>query len=320
MKAIVCTRYGNPDVLQLREVEKPVPGANEILIRIRATAVNSGDWRLRKADPFAVRLFFGPFKPKLPILGITLSGEVEAIGSTVTRFKVGDEVYASSAFETKMGAYAQYKCLPETAVLALKPAGLSHTEAAVIPFGGTTALHFLRKAGCKPGQRVLIYGASGSVGNAAVQLTKHFGAHVTAVCSTGNKAWVKALGADEVIDYTQEDFAQNGQTYDILFEAVNKIPVSKAAQSVAPKGVLALPAAGFSEMFQGKWVSVSSSKTVLMGMVQEKAEDLVFLKELVEVGALKPVIDRTYTLEQMAEAHAYAEKGHKKGNVAIEVR
>jgi 2-desacetyl-2-hydroxyethyl bacteriochlorophyllide A dehydrogenase len=317
MKAIVYTKYGTPEVLMLKEVEKPIPKDNEILIKIKATAVNSGDWRLRKADPYAVRLFFGLIKPKNNILGGVLSGEIEAVGKDVKRFKVGDEVFGSSALSSGFGAYAEYKCLSEEAVLALKPANITHNEAAVIPFGGTTALHFIKKAGIVSGQKVLIYGASGAVGSAAVQLAKHFGAHVTGVCSTANIDLVKSLGADKVIDYTKDDFTKNGEKYDVIFETVNKTSLSRNLKSLKPKGILILSAAGMSEMIRGAWISMTNTQKILTGVNSENAEDMVFLKELIEAGKLKPVIDRTYPLEQMAEAHAYVEKGHKRGNVAI---
>ncbi|MFN8347147.1 MAG: NAD(P)-dependent alcohol dehydrogenase [Spirosomataceae bacterium] len=319
MKAIVYNRYGAPDVLVLREVEKPTPKANEILIKIKATAVNSGDWRLRKADPFAVRLFFGLTQPKIPILGGVFSGEIEAVGKDVKRYQPGDCVFGSTALSSGFGAYAEYKCLPEDAVLALKPTNLSHTEAAVIPFGATTALHFLKKAAIQPGRKVLVYGASGAVGSAAVQLAKYFGAQVTGVCSTANVALVKSLGADKVLDYTKEDFAESREKYDVILETVNKAPVSQCLKALLPKGLLILSAAGMKQMMQGAWVSLFGSQKVLTGLIRETAEDMAFLKKLIEEGQLTPVIDRTYSLAQMAEAHAYAEKGHKKGNVAIAV-
>ncbi|MFV5703305.1 NAD(P)-dependent alcohol dehydrogenase [Flavobacterium sp. XS2P12] len=319
MKAIVYTQYGSPEVLKLKDVEKPIPKHNEILIRIRATAVNSGDVRLRKADPFAVRLFFGLFKPKTNILGSVFSGEIESIGSGVQRFKVGDEVFGHT--DMSFGTYAAYKCFPENGSIALKPTTISHQEAAVIPFGGTTALHFLKKASIQKGQKVLVFGASGAVGTAAVQLAKHFGAIVTGVCSTTNVDLVKSLGADKVIDYTKEDFTKNGETYDVIFDTVNKMSISDSLQTLKIYGILILSAAGFSEMVQGTWASITNSNKikVLTGMIRHSAEDINFLKTLIDAGQLKSVIDRTYSLEQMAEAHAYVEKGHKKGNIAIEI-
>jgi NADPH:quinone reductase-like Zn-dependent oxidoreductase len=319
MKAIVYKEYGSPEVLQLKDIEKPIPKNNEILIKIKATAVNSGDVRLRKADPFAVRLFFGLFKPKKEILGSVFSGEIESIGSEVKHFKIGDEIFGHT--DMSFGAYSNYKCFPENGSIALKPTTISHNEAAVIPFGGVTALHFLKKAAIQQGQKVLIVGASGVVGATAVQLAKHFGAIVTGVCSTANMDLVKSLGADKVIDYTKEDFTKNGETYDVIFDSVNKMSVSNSLDSLKIYGTLILSAAGLSETFKGAWISMTSNKKikVLTGMISHTADDINFLKTLIELGQLKAVIDRTYSLEQMAEAHTYVEKGHKKGNVAIKV-
>lgn len=315
MKAIVYTQYGPPEVLQLKEIERPSPKDNEILIRIKATAVNSGDWRLRKADPFAVRLLFGLTKPKINILGSVFSGEVERIGNDVTLFKIGDQVFGHT--EMSFGAYAEYLCLPENGTLALKPGNITHSEAAVIPFGAVAALHFIKKTELKPGQKVLINGASGAVGSAAVQLARHFGAIVTGVCSTANIEIVKSLGADMVIDYTREDFTKNGEKYDVIFDTVNKVSFSGGLKSLNKGGLLILSAAGTSEMIQGFWTSMTSSKKVMTGVISHSAEDILFLKELIVTNKLKPVIDKTYSLGQMVEAHSYVEKGHKKGNVAI---
>ena len=287
------------------------------MIRIRATSVNSGDWRLRKADPYAVRLFFGLVKPKKNILGSVFSGEVESVGEDVKQFKVGDIVFGHT--DMSFGSYAEYISLPEDGSIALKPSNISHNEAAVIPFGGVAALHFLKKAKIQPGQKVLVVGASGSVGSAAVQLANAFGADVTVVCSTANIALVKSIGANKVIDYTKEDFAGNGETYDVIFDAVNAISVSRSMKSLNKNGIMILSAAGMSEMLQGLWISMTSNKRVLTGVISHKAADIIFLKELIEAGKFKPVIDRTYPLEQIAEAHAYAEKGHKKGNIAINI-
>lgn len=317
MKAAVYVQYGPPEVLQFKNVEKPAPKHNEMLVRVRATAVNSGDVRLRKADPFAVRFIFGLIKPKINILGSVFSGEVESVGSAIKHFKVGDLVFGHT--DMKFGSYAEYKCLPENGSVALKPANISHKEAAVIPFGGVTALHFIKKAAIKTGQKVLIIGASGAVGSAAVQLAKSFGAHVTGVCSTANIALVKSIGADKVIDYTKEDFTQNGETYDVIFDTVRSISIARSLKSLNKKGIMILSAAGTSEMLQGFWVSMTSSKKVMTGVISHKAADIIFLKHLIEADKLKPVIDLTFSLEQIAEAHAYVEKGHKKGNVAIEM-
>lgn len=317
MKAAVYNQYGSPEVLQVKQVAGPAPKDNEILLRIKATAVNSGDVRLRKADPFAVRLFFGLLKPKKNILGSVFSGEVERVGKEVKFFKAGDRVFGHT--DMSFGAYAEYICLPENGSLALKPAGISHSEAAAIPFGAVTALHFIKKAAIKPGQKVLIVGASGAVGSAAVQLAKSFGANVTAVCSTGNMDLVKNIGADKVIDYTKEDFARNGETYDVIFDTVNTISVTRSLNSLAENGIMILSAAGMKEMRQGLWISATGSRKVLTGVISHNAQDIVFLKQLIEAGKFKPVVDTIYPLEQIAQAHAYVEKGHKKGNVVIEV-
>jgi NADPH:quinone reductase-like Zn-dependent oxidoreductase len=317
MKAAVYYEYGTPEVLQVKKVEKPIPKKNEILVNIKATAVNSGDWRLRKADPFAVRFIYGFMRPKINILGTVFSGQVESIGQEVSHFKVGDLVFGHT--DMSFGSYAEYKCLSENSSIALKPANISHIEAAVIPFGGVTALHFIKKAIIKQGQKVLVIGASGAVGSAAVQLAKAFGAEVTGVCSTANIALVKSIGADKVIDYTKEDFSKNGETYDVIFDTVKAISVSRSLKSLNENGIMILSAAGISEMLQGLWISMTSSKKVMTGVIRHKAEDIIFLKELIETDIYKPIIDRTYQIEQIAEAHAYVEKGHKKGNVAVEL-
>jgi len=317
MKAVVYTEYGSSNVLQVREVVKPTPKENEILLRIKSTAVNSGDIRLRKADPFAVRFVFGLLKPKINILGSVFSGEVESVGNLVKLFNVGDQVFGHT--DMHFGAYSEYISLPENASLALKPANLSHNEAAAIPFGGVAALHFIKKAMIKANQKVLVVGASGAVGSAAVQLAKSYGAIVTGVCSTANVDLVKSIGADKVIDYTKEDFTQNGEIYDLIIDTVNTISVFGSLKSLTKNGIMILSAAGMTEMLKGIWISVTSSKKVMTGVISHKADDLIFLKRLIEADKFKPVIDRTYPLEQIAEAHAYAEKGHKKGNITITI-
>jgi NADPH:quinone reductase-like Zn-dependent oxidoreductase len=317
MKAAVYTKYGQPEVLQIREVTTPIPKENEILLRIKATAVNSGDIRLRKADPFAVRFIFGLLKPKINILGSVFSGEVESVGSKVKLFKAGDPVFGHA--DMSFGAYAEYICLPENGSLALKPANISHGEATTIPFGGVTALHFIKKAMIKENQKVLVVGASGAVGSAAVQLAKSYGAIVTGICSTANIDLVKSIGADKVIDYTKKDFTQNGEIYDIIFDAVNTISVSRSLKSLAKNGIMILSAAGMPEILRGIWISMTSKRKIMTGVIKHKTADIVFLKGLIETGKFKPVIDRAYPLEQIAEAHAYVEKGHKKGNVSINI-
>jgi len=320
MKAIVYTEYGSPDVLHLKEVAKPTPNENEVLIKIYATSVTSGDCRVRKADPFAIRFFNGLIKPKkITILGNELAGEIEDVGKKVKLFRKGDQVFGQAGMS--LGSNAEYICLPEDGALAIKPTNLTYEEAAVIPFGGNTALHFLRKGNIRSGQKVLIYGASGSLGTAAVQLAKYFGAEVTGVCSTSNVELVKSLGSDMVIDYTKENFTKSGQIYDIIFDTTGKSPFSDCVKSLRQNGIyLRAVHMTLSSIFQGIWTSLTSSKKVIGGVASERKENLVLLKDLIESGKLKPVIDRRYPFEQIADAHRYVDKGHKKGNVAITVQ
>ena len=320
MKAIVCERYGPPEVLQLKEVEKPTPKDNEVLIKIHATTVTAGDWRVRSLNVpmgfgLLMRLVLGVSRPRQPILGSELAGEIESVGKDVSKFKVGDPVFAFSGFG--MGCHAEYKCMPEDGAVVLKPTHLTYAEAAALSFGGTTALDFFRRGKLQRGEKVLINGASGAVGSAAVQLAEHFGADVTGVCSSANVELVRSLGARHVIDYTKEDFTQNGETYDVIVDTVGTAPFSRSKASLKEGGRLLLVLAGLPDMLQIPWVSMTSSKKVIAGPAAERAEDLRFLAKLAEAGEFKPVIVRRYPFEQIAEAHRYVDSGRKKGNVII---
>lgn len=316
MKAIVYTKFGPPEVLQLREVEKPTPKDNEVLIKISATTVVKEDPDMRRSPGFN-----GLWKPRNPILGQELAGKIEAVGKDVTRFRPGDQVFGIGMF----GAYAEYKCMREDDALAVKPTNMSYEEAASIPNGALTALPFLRDKGqIKRGKTVLIYGASGSVGSAAVQLASYYGAQVTGVCSTPNQEWVKALRADHVIDYTQEDFTQNGKTYDIIFDTVGKRSFAACKGSLTKEGVYLTTVPSLVAILQALMPLKSGGKKVKFAATGlrsacEKIKDLVFLTELIKAGTLRAVIDRCYPLEQMAEAHRYVDTGRKKGNVVITV-
>ena len=321
MKAIVCAKYGDPDVLQLKEVEKPTPKGNEVLIRVHAASITAADTMMRKGTPFYGRFFIGLMRPKNPIPGTGFAGEIEAVGKTVKLFKEGDRVFGETG--VGFGANAEYVCLSEEGVLTTKPANMSYEEAAPACDGALTALNFLREIGkIQSGQKVLINGASGSIGTSAVQLARYFGAEVTGICSTTNLEMVKSLGADKVIDYTKEDFTKTGQTYDIIFDTVGKRSFSRCKGSLTQKGIYLSPVLGLPLLLQMLWTSKIGNKkaqfsatglrpvSVLQRLLKE-------LKELVEAKKINSVIDRRFLLEQTAEAHRYVEKGHKKGNVVM---
>ena len=326
MKAIVYHKYGPPDVLELKEVEKPTPKDDEVLIKVQAASVNPLDWHFLRATPFFGRLAMGLLKPKRKILGADLAGRVEAVGGNVKQFQTGDEIFGSIFSYGYVGAFAEYVCVTEKA-LVLKPAGTTFEEAASVPVAAVTALQGLRDKGqIQPGQKVLINGASGGVGTFAVQIAKSFGTEVTGVCSTRNLDMVRSIGADHVIDYTQEDFTKNGQTYDLIYCAVGNRSAADYKRALNPKGICVV--AGFTTMphllfqvvFLGAWVSMTGSKTIgAMGTVKVNKEDLGFMGDLLEDGKVVPVIDRHYTLGEVAEAISYLEKGHARGKVVITV-
>jgi NADPH:quinone reductase-like Zn-dependent oxidoreductase len=328
MKAVVYTEYGTPDVLQLTEVEKPAPKANEILIRIHATSVNIGDiWarNFKEMTPskftmplplwLPSRMYFGLTKPKINVLGSEFAGQVEAIGKDVKRFRKGDPVFGYRG--QRMGANAEYLCMPEDGLVAVKPANITYEEAAAVPYGALTALSLLRKANIQRGQKVLIHGASGSIGSAAVQLARYFGAEVTGVCSTPRLEFVKALGADKVIDYTREDFTKNGETYDLIFDILGKSSFSKCKDSLKQNGIYLLASFKMKQLFQMLRTSRRSGKKVICALSSENLEDLKFIKKLVEEGNIKALIDKRYPLAKTAEAHRYVETGFRTGSVII---
>ena len=325
MKAIVYTQYGSPDVLRLAEVAKPTPKDNEVLVKVHASSVTSGDCNLRgftfvpRGFGLISRLMLGYRRPKKAVLGVEVAGEIEAVGKDVTLFKKGDQVFGSTG--TKLGAYAEYVCLPEDAALVHKPANTTFEEAASVPFGATTALYFLRDiAKLHAGQKVLVIGASGGVGVFAVQLAKYYGAEVTGVCSTANLELVKSLGADKVIDYTTEDFTRNGDTYDVIFDLVpGRASFSHDKVALKPNGLYLAGACGLKEFAQMAWTALTGGKKVVAAMAPDRKEDLVFLKQLLEAGKIRAVIDRRYPFEQTAAAHRYVDTGRKKGSVVITI-
>lgn len=322
MKAVVCTKYGSPEVLQFKEVEKPIPKNNEVLIKIHATTVTVADCRIRSFTvPPSVwlpaRIVLGLRKPKKPILGVELAGVIEAVGKDVKRFRKGDSIFAATLKD--FGAYAEYQCLPEDGAIAVKPDSIGFGEAAAIPIGARTALHYLKKANIKKGQKVLVYGASGSVGTFAVQLAKYFGANVTGVCSSKNLDMVKTLGADTVIDYTDLNFTKKLELYDVIFIAVDKWPFTVCNKFLSNNGYY-INVTEPVKSLKMIWASITSQKKIMVGENPPASpEGLEFIKDLVEAGNLKPVIDRTYRFDEIVEAHAYVDKGHKKGNVVINV-
>jgi NADPH:quinone reductase-like Zn-dependent oxidoreductase len=326
MKAIVWTKYGSPDGLQLQELEKPTPKDDEVLIRIVAATVGAWDYEMRTLNfpillSLPMRLYVGLIKPtRITVLGQELAGEIEAVGKNVKLFKEGDPVFGTTGFS--MGAHAEYKCLPATpgemqGALAIKPSNMTYEEAATVPTGGLEALHFIRQANIQNGQTILINGSGGSIGTFAVQLAKHFGAEVTAVDSTSKLDMLRSIGADQVIDYTQEDFTKSSETYDVILDVIGKSSYSGSIRSLKNNGRYLLANPSLSYIVRKRWTSMTSSKKVISGAGSQKSEDLIFLKELIEVGKIKTVVDRHYPLEQTAEAHRYVETGQKKGHVVI---
>lgn len=322
MKAAVYTRYGPPEVVEMRDTAKPAPAEKEILVRVRATTVCAGDWRMRRASPFPIRVMNGLWKPvKYPVLGMEFSGTVEAAGAGATRFRAGDEVFGSTGF--RFGAHAEYVCLPEDGTVASKPATLTLEDAAAIPFGGISALYFLRLAKIQAGQRVLIYGASGSVGVFAVQLAKYFGAQVTGVCSGANVDTVRSLGADDVVDYTKEDFSSAGRVYDTVVDTVGESGFARTLRCLRRGGAyVRVGATGgmgriLADSLRAEWVARTGAAKLIGGVARGDSADLAFLKELIEAGKLHTVIDRRYPLERIVDAHRHAEGGHKRGHVVI---
>ncbi|MBN1965077.1 MAG: NAD(P)-dependent alcohol dehydrogenase [Anaerolineae bacterium] len=322
MKAIVWTQYGPPEGLQLKEVPQPTPKDNQVLIKVHATTVTAGDCETRSLKVplllrLPMRLYMGPIRPRGMILGQELAGEVEAVGKDVTRFKPGDQIFAAPGIS--FGGYAEYACLGEDAVMALKPANMSYEEAAAVPVAGLEALYFLRKGNIQRGEKVLIVGAGGSIGTFGVQLARYYGAEVTALDSTGKLDMLRSIGADHVIDYTREDFTRSGETYDVIFDVIGKSPFTGSLRSLKPQGRYLLANPQLSHLVRGPWGSLTSGRRIVSGGATQLTEDLVHLRGLIEAGAIRTIIDRTYPLAQMVEAHRYVETGQKKGHVVITV-
>ncbi len=324
MKAVICNKYGNPEeVLQIKEIDKPVPKQNEVLIKIHATTVNGADARIRGAVfpsifNFPVKLVMGFKGPRKKVLGVELAGEIEAVGEKVTRFKEGDSVFASTG--ASFGAHAEYTCLPENAIMVIKPSNMSFEEAATVPHCALAALYFLRKGNVRPGQKVLIHGASGGIGTFAVQIAKSMGAEVTGVCSTANIEMVKSIGANKVIDYTSESLAQSGETFDVIFDTVGKSSIPECLSVLKEKGIyFSAVHLELSRILEGIKASLSGTKKVVGGVAKYTTENLNALKNMIESGELKTVIDKQYTLEQIIDAHTYVDTGHKKGHVSVSI-
>jgi NADPH:quinone reductase-like Zn-dependent oxidoreductase len=331
MKAIVYREYGGPDVLKMEEIKTPSPEANEVLIKVHAVSVNFGDLMARKFRNISPKEFnmpllfwmlarfgFGFRSPKISILGNSFSGEIESIGKEVKQFKIGDKVFGYTG--EKMGAYAEYLCLPENGILALKPSNKTPEEASVLPYGALMAINILKKANIQKGQKVLIIGASGGIGSAAVQLAKHhFGAEVTGVCGTPRMMFVKKLGADKVIDYKKEDFTKNGETYDLIIDILGKGTFSACKNSLNQKGIYLLASFKTKKLLQMLWTGMTGQKKVVCAMASPAKQDLLFLKQLVEEGKIKSIIGKSFSLDKAAEAHSYAESGKKQGDVVIQI-
>ena len=325
MKAVVLTKFGSPDMLQVRDVAKPNPGDRDVLVRVRATTASAGDCELRSLRipllyRLAFRIYLGIRRPNPVILGQEIAGEIEGIGKSVTRFKPGDQVFGWTGF--RLGGYAQYASLPETSVMAIKPSNISYEEAAPLAVGGLEAVHFLRRDTVQSGQKVLIVGAGGSIGTFGVQIAKYFGADVTAVDKGEKLEMLRSIGADHVIDYTKEDFTQDGETFDVIFDVPGKAPFSRSARRLTPHGTYLMGNPRLSQRLRGRWVATRSTKKVIpyaARTAREYADDLAFIRELVQTGKVRTVIDRSYPLERMAEAHRYVDTGQKQGNVVITV-